>query len=113
MSVSVFDFQLQRYLQSRCFVSVHTYIAAFIEQPLKAGDFFGERALLTGDPRAANITGKSNTVAHFRLPRHLAFSIIPLKVELFVMRISNECVYLSLLVERNVSARTWPSTGMH
>lgn len=31
----------------------------YIDQPLKAGDFFGERALLTGDPRAAHITATS------------------------------------------------------
>lgn len=33
--------------------------SAYIELPLKAGDFFGERALLTGEPRAANITATS------------------------------------------------------
>jgi cAMP-dependent protein kinase regulator len=33
--------------------------SAYIEFPLKAGDFFGERALLTGEPRAANITATS------------------------------------------------------
>lgn len=33
--------------------------STYIEVPLTTGDFFGERALLTGDPRAANITATS------------------------------------------------------
>lgn len=33
--------------------------SAYIELPLKAGDFFGERALLTGEPRAAHVTATS------------------------------------------------------
>lgn len=34
----------------------------YVEQPIGPGDFFGERALLTGDPRAANITATSTCV---------------------------------------------------
>ncbi|GAX14590.1 cGMP-dependent protein kinase 1 [Fistulifera solaris] len=32
----------------------------YVDQPLGPGDFFGERALITGDPRVANITATSN-----------------------------------------------------
>jgi CRP-like cAMP-binding protein len=32
----------------------------YVDQTLGPGDFFGERALLTGEPRAANVTASSN-----------------------------------------------------
>lgn len=35
----------------------------FIDQVLKPGDWFGERALMTGEPRAANVTALTNVVA--------------------------------------------------
>ena len=33
--------------------------STFVDQPLQAGDYFGERALITGDPRVANVTATS------------------------------------------------------
>lgn len=33
--------------------------STYVDQPLVAGDFFGERALITGDPRVANVTATS------------------------------------------------------
>ena len=35
----------------------------FADQILKAGDWFGERALITGEPRAANVTAMTNVTA--------------------------------------------------
>jgi cAMP-dependent protein kinase regulator len=35
----------------------------FVDQILKGGDWFGERALMTGEPRAANVTAMTNVVA--------------------------------------------------
>jgi CRP-like cAMP-binding protein/tRNA A-37 threonylcarbamoyl transferase component Bud32 len=34
--------------------------STYVDQPLSPGDFFGERALITGDPRVANVTATSN-----------------------------------------------------
>lgn len=34
--------------------------STYVDQPLGPGDFFGERALITGDPRVANVTATSN-----------------------------------------------------
>uniref|UniRef100_A0A7S2VEX2 cGMP-dependent protein kinase n=1 Tax=Entomoneis paludosa TaxID=265537 RepID=A0A7S2VEX2_9STRA len=33
--------------------------STYVDQPLVAGDYFGERALITGDPRVANVTATS------------------------------------------------------
>ena len=33
--------------------------STYVDQPLQAGDYFGERALITGDPRVANVTATS------------------------------------------------------
>jgi CRP-like cAMP-binding protein/tRNA A-37 threonylcarbamoyl transferase component Bud32 len=33
--------------------------STYVDQPLGPGDFFGERALITGDPRVANVTSTS------------------------------------------------------
>jgi CRP-like cAMP-binding protein/tRNA A-37 threonylcarbamoyl transferase component Bud32 len=33
--------------------------STYVDQPLSAGDFFGERALITGDPRVANVSSTS------------------------------------------------------
>jgi cAMP-dependent protein kinase regulator len=35
----------------------------FVDQTLKHGDWFGERALMTGEPRAANVTAMTDVVA--------------------------------------------------
>jgi protein kinase A len=35
----------------------------FVDQILKAGDWFGERALMTGEPRAANVTAMTSVTA--------------------------------------------------
>ena len=37
--------------------------ASYADQVLKAGDWFGERALMTGEPRAANVTAMTETRA--------------------------------------------------
>jgi cAMP-dependent protein kinase regulator len=34
--------------------------STYVDQLLSSGDYFGERALITGDPRAANVTATSN-----------------------------------------------------
>ena len=33
--------------------------STYVDQPLSSGEFFGERALITGDPRVANVTATS------------------------------------------------------
>lgn len=38
--------------------------ASYADQILKSGDWFGERALMTGEPRAANVTAMTDTVAY-------------------------------------------------
>lgn len=38
--------------------------ASYADQILKAGDWFGERALMTGEPRAANVTAMSEVHAY-------------------------------------------------
>ncbi len=43
-------------------VRVHDVGSQFADQTLTAGDYFGERALITGEPRAASVSAVSEVV---------------------------------------------------